>query len=118
LSADDVGDSGEEGATRGAEFDQRGAYLTFDALEKAVIHAVASEELDVAAEYADQLLLLADQLDEYHEEYRAESERLAERDSDINHEEEALEVSMDIVAEWSIENDHPVAEWFEGGASA
>jgi len=118
LSADDVGDGGREGATRGAEFDQRGAYLTFDALEKIVIQAVASEELDVAAEYADQLLLLADQLDEYHEEFRAESERLAERDSDIDHEEEAIRTAIEVIAEWSIENDHPVAEWFEGGASA
>jgi chemotaxis response regulator CheB len=117
LSAEDVGNGGGGGATRLADFDQRGAYLTFDALEKAVIQAVASEELDVAAEYADQLLLLADQLDEYHEEYRSESERLAERDSSIDREEEALRVSMEIVAEWSVENDHPVAEWFEGGES-
>ena len=96
MSADGAGDGGEGGGTRVAEFDQRGAYLTFDALEKFVIQAVASKELDIAAEYADQL-------DEYHEEFRAESERLAERDSDIDHEEGAIRTSIEVIAERSRE---------------
>jgi len=112
-----VSDSG----TRSADFDLRGASLTFDALEKVVVQSVAEEEFEVAAEYLDQLFLLADQLDDYHEKYRAESERLAERDAQIDREEEAIQDAMWLVVEWAEENDHPVVGWFdwdEGGASA
>ena len=110
--------SADTSRTRSADFDQRGAYLTFDALEKVIIQAVASEEFEVAAEYVDQLFVLADQLDEYHEEYRGESERLAARDADIDREEDALEVAIGAVATWATKNDHLVAEWFQGGEAA
>ena len=109
-----VGTSG----TRSAEFDQRGAYLTFDALEKVIIQAVADGELEVAAEYVDQLFLLADQLDEFHEEFRSESERLADRDTEISNEEDALGEAIATVARWAIANEHPAAEWFQRGETA
>ena len=73
-----------------SEFDHKAACFTFDALEKVIIQAVAEDELEVAAEYVDTLFILADQLGEFHEEYRSESERLADRD----------------------------AEWFQGGEQA
>lgn len=86
--------AGTPSGTYSADFDQRGAFLTFDALEKAIIHAVADGELEVAAEYVDQLFLLAEQLDEYHEEYRHEAERLAAEDLDIQREERAIEIAV------------------------
>jgi excinuclease UvrABC nuclease subunit len=110
--------AGTSSGTRSAKFDQRGAYLTFDALEKIIIQAVAAEEFEVAAEYVDQLFILAEQLDEYHEEYRVESERLAERDAVIGREEEAIEAAISGVRSWAVKHDHPVQEWFEGGESA
>lgn len=81
-----------------ADFDQRGAYLTFDALEKAII--------------------LAAQLEEYHEEYCGESARLAERDAEIGREAAAVEAAIGGVESWAVRNDHPVQQWFEGGDRA
>lgn len=101
-----------------ADFDHRAACFTFDALEKVIIRAVAADELEVAAEYVDTLFILADQLDEFHEEYRSESERLADRDAEISHEEDVLEEAIATVARWAIANEHPVAEWFQGGDQA
>ena len=113
-----VSGSGAGDGARAADFDQRGAYLTFDALEKVIVQSVASGELDVAAEYVDQLFLLADQLDEYHEEYRAEADRLASHDAAIEREEESVERAISIVASWARKTDHPAREWFNGGGSA
>lgn len=101
-----------------AQFDQRGAYLTFDAYQKVIVQAVAAEEFEVAAEYVDQLFILADELDEYFEEFRSETTRLADRDAEIDREEEAIEIAIGGVAAWAQQHDHPVAEWFEGGDGA
>ena len=104
--------------TRSAEFDHRMASLTFDALEKIIIQATRAGEIDVAAEYLDALFLLSQQLDEFHEEYRSESKRLAERNVEIYDEENALQRSIIQIRQWAIQTDHPVAEWFNGGESA
>ena len=105
-------------STREADFDHKAACFMFDALEKVIIQAVAASELEVAADYVDTLFLLADQLDEFHEEYRSESRRLADRDEEISHEEDALEGAIAQVARWASTADHPVAEWFQGGETA
>lgn len=110
--------SADTHSTREADFDHKAACFTFDALEKVIIQAVAADELDVAAEYVDTLFILADQLDEFHEEYRNESERLADRDADISHEEDVLEESIAAVAHWAIANEHSVSEWFQRGDQA
>ena len=104
--------------TCAADFDHRAACFTFDALEKVIVQAVAEDELDVAAEYVDTLFILSDQLDEFHEKYRSESERLADRDAEISREEDALEESIATVVHWAIANEHPVSEWFQGGDQA
>ena len=101
-----------------SEFDHKAACFTFDALEKVIIQAVAEDELEVAAEYVDTLFILADQLGEFHEEYRSESERLADRDAEIEHEEASLQEAIVDVQRWSDQHDHPVAEWFQGGEQA
>lgn len=113
-----AGASGPGDGTRAAEFDHHAAAFTFDALEKVIIQAVAADELEVAAEYVDTLFLLADQLDEFHEEYRSESQRLADRDEEISHEEDALEDAIAQVVRWASQADHPVAEWFQRGETA
>jgi hypothetical protein len=101
-----------------ADFDQRGAYLTFDALEKVIIQAVADGAFEIAAEYVDQLFILAAQLEECHEAYRGESARLAERDAEIGREAAAVEAAIGGVESWAVRNDHPVQQWFEGGDGA
>lgn len=108
----------EPSGTQVAQFDQRAAFLVFDALEKVIVRAVAEEEFEVAAEYVDALFLLADQLDEFHSEFCRESAHLAERDAEIEREQEAIETAICGVASWAQTNDHPVIEWFEGGGSA
>lgn len=108
---------GGPSGTRIAQFDQRGVSLTFDALEKVIVQAVAARKFEAAVEYVDQLLHLADQLNEYHEEYRTESERLADRDAEIDRE-EAIQVAIEGVASWAVDNDHPAAEWFVRGEPA
>lgn len=110
--------SPDTSGTRAADFDHKAACLTFDALEKVIVQAVAEDELDVAAEYVDTLFILADQLDEFHEEYRSESKRLADRDTEISHEEDVIEESIATVARWAIANEHPGSEWFGGGDQA
>ena len=87
-------------------------------MRRTTLQAVAEDELEVAAEYVDTLFILADQLDEFHEEYRSESERLADRDAEIEHEEASLQEAIVDVQRWSDQHDHPVAEWFQGGESA
>ncbi|RDZ53138.1 hypothetical protein C5C07_15495 [Haloferax sp. Atlit-4N] len=104
--------------TRAADFDHKAACFTFDALEKVIVQAVAAGEFEVAADYVDTLFFLADQLDEFHDEYRSESARLADRDAEISHEEASLQEAIIKVHRWSVQRDHPVAEWFQGGESA
>ena len=101
--------------TLSAEFDLRLASLTFDALEKAIILSVADDQLAVAAEYPDSLFLLASKLDEFHEEFRNESERLSTTDSDIDRQEASFEKVINTVATWGRDHHHPVTEWIEGG---
>lgn len=86
--------------TRSADFDQRLAFLTFDALEKVIILAVADGELEVAAEYTDSLFLLADQLDEYHEEFRSEARRLSSCDTEIERQEHSIREALEVVEQW------------------
>ena len=62
----------------------------------------------------DALLLLADQLDEFHKEFRLEAERLGTGAREIAEEEDTIRRALEVVAQWSGDNDHPVAEWFSG----
>ena len=112
------GVSADTSGTRAADFDHKAACFTFDDLEKVIVQAVAEDELDVAAEYVDTLFILADQLDEFHEEYRSESEHLANRDTEIEHEEASLQEAIVEGQCWALEHEHPVAEWFQGGERA
>ena len=110
--------SPDDSPTRAAKFDLRTAYFTFHALERTIIEAVEAGELDLAAEYTDTLLILVDQLDEFHDEFRAESDRLAGRDARIERDEERLEEAIATVRAWVFIHDHPAKEWFEGGEGA
>lgn len=88
--------------------------MTFDALEKVIILAVAKGDLEIAAEYTDSLFLLADQLDEFHVEFRNESQRLSYRDAEIERQDDSIHEAVNAVVRWGLDHDHSVADWFRG----
>jgi len=99
--------------TREVEVDRRGAYLTFDALERTACWAVGAGEMEVAAEYVDTLMLHESQLDEWHADYMEESVDLAKEDPEIGAQQNEVIEMIEAVREWALENDHPVARWFD-----
>jgi hypothetical protein len=104
----------ESGEVRQIDVDRRGAYLTFDALERAACWAVAADEMEVAAEYVDTLMLHESQLDDWHEDYMEESVVLAEEDPEIGAQQYEVVEMIREVRRWALENDHDVARWFDG----
>ena len=99
------------GDVRPALFDKRAAFLTMDALERQVYHAVMSDEFEVAAEFAEALFMLHSYLPEWTDEYHSVS-------TEFEIEEEAIGTCMEAVYEWAVENDHSAREWFEDSDSA
>jgi len=98
---------------RSAEFDDRAATATFDALERSILLAVSQEEYEVAAEYADALLYLSDQLEEFHKQHRDRSDRLADKRAGYELFEREFCTALAEVASWAEQNDHPVSERFD-----
>lgn len=97
---------GTESEVRTARFDKRAAFLTFDALERQVVAAVAHDEMEVAAEVAEALFLLQSELgEEWLNEYHSIS-------SEFEVEEEIIGDAMEAVGAWAKANDD-VWEWFE-----
>lgn len=96
---------------RGARFDKRAAFLTFDALERGVVSAVRADEFEVAAETASAVFLLQSELPEWTDEYHDVSDWFLV-------DEEQVTEAMGQVYEWGKERDHDVVGWFEDGDSA
>lgn len=94
---------------RTARFDQKAAFLTFDALERQVVAAVGAGEDEVAAETAEALFLLQSDLPDWTDDYHGISE-------EFEVEEEAIGTAMESVYAWAVENDHKARAWFEEGA--
>jgi len=102
------------------EFDERSAFMTFDALERAMLHAAQEEEMEVAAEYLDTLFLLQTQAEEITDAYHDETDSMLD-DESVREEQEAINAAILEVKQWAISHEHDVAEWFsaeseEGGA--
>lgn len=89
-----------------ALIDKRAAFLTFDALERQVVIAVAEGETEVAAETAAALFLLQSGYPEWTEEYHSISD-------EFEFEEEYIRDAMEKVAAWTYANDHATRGWFE-----
>ena len=103
----------ESPETREMVIDERSAYLTFDALERVVVWAVDVDEMEVAAEYLETLMLQAAELDDWHSEYMDESEVLAMDDPEIGAQQNEVVDAIRDVQAWAFEHDHDVARWFD-----
>jgi len=103
----------DEIPTREMVIDERSAYLTFDALERVVVWAVDVDEMEVAAEYLETLMLQAAELDDWHAEYMDESEVLAMDDPEIGAQQSEVVDAIRDVQAWAFEHDHKVARWFD-----
>lgn len=93
------------------EFDERSAFMTFDALERAMLHAAQEEEMEVAAEYLDTLFLLQTQAEEITDAYHDETDSMLD-DESVRQEQEAINAAILEVKQWAIAHEHDVAEWF------
>lgn len=93
------------------EFDERSAFMTFDALERAMLHAAQEEEMEVAAEYLDTLFLLQTQAEEITDAYHDETDSMLD-DESVREEQEAINAAILEVKQWAIAHEHDVAEWF------
>lgn len=93
------------------EFDERSAFMTFDALERAMLHAAQEEEMEVAAEYLDTQFLLQTQAEEITDAYHDETDSMLD-DESVREEQEAINAAIFEVKQWAIAHEHDVAEWF------
>jgi hypothetical protein len=93
------------------EFDERSAFMTFDALERAMLHAAQEEEMEIAAEYLDTLFLLQTQAEEITDAYHDETDSMLD-DESVREEQEAINAAILEVKQWAIAHKHDVAEWF------
>jgi len=93
------------------EFDERSAFMTFDALERAMLHAAQEEEMEVAAEYLDTLFLLQTQAEEITDAYHDETDSMLD-DESVREEQEAINAAILEVKQWAIAHEHDVSEWF------
>jgi hypothetical protein len=93
------------------EVDKRSAFMTFDALERAMLHAAQEEEMEVAAEYLDTLFLLQTQAEEITDAYHDETDSMLD-DESVREEQEAINAAILEVKQWALAHEHDVAEWF------
>ena len=105
--------------TAEVEFDERSAFMTFDALERAMLHAAQEGEMEVAAEYLDTLFLLQTQVGEITDTYHDKTDSMLD-DKSVREEQEAINAAIMEIKQWAIGNEHDTAEWFTaetGGGS-
>ena len=89
--------------TRATEIDQRLAFSTFDALEKVIVLAVEDGEHGVAAKYRCAPAVSGSARRVPH---RLEAARLGTGDREIAEEEDTIRRALEVVAQWSGDNDH------------
>jgi hypothetical protein len=85
--------------------------MTFDALERAMLHAAQEEEMEVAAEYLDTLFLLQAQVEEITDAYHDETDSMLD-DESVREEQEAINAAILEVKQWALAHEHDVAGWF------
>jgi hypothetical protein len=93
------------------EADERGAFLQWDALERAGVYAVQHEEMEIAAEYFDQLFLLQAQAEDLADRYVDDVEAMLDNE-ELREEQALVNTAIIETKRWAWDNGHPFAEWF------